>query len=81
MCCVSAMSAEAIRRCSDFDESIGCDKTEVGPGGILSSSSEKCVCDTDLCNGVEAVMTSSRGHVIIMILLLLLIDVLIGHLL
>ena len=37
----------------------------------MDAGTEICYCDTDLCNGVEAVMTSSFGHVIIMVALLI----------
>ena len=46
---------------------LGCEKFE----GALGVYKETCYCDTDLCNGVEPVITSSCGHVIIMIALLI----------
>ena len=70
-------SSETTRACSELEHSIGCDKYDVE---VFGSSTERCVCnDADLCNGVEAVMTSSCGHVIMVTTLL--INVLIGHLL
>jgi len=46
-------------------------------GEISDKDGVVCYCSTDLCNGVESVMTSSFGHVIVTVALV--IGVLIGH--
>ena len=57
--------------CSPFDKD-DCSGSQADVGG-----GEVCNCKTDLCNGVESVMTSSLGHVIVTVALV--IGVLIGH--
>jgi len=46
-------------------------------GDISDKDGVVCYCSTDMCNGVESVMTSSFGHVIVTVALV--IGVLIGH--
>ena len=76
-------SGLVVRGCesrSDVPGLLGCDDTSTP-----EQNSTTCYCDTDLCNGTMtpphngAVMTSSFGHVITVVALL--ISVVIGYLL
>ena len=60
-----------VRSCHDYD-TMGCDEKTRGDETTIS-----CYCNTDLCNG--AVMTSSFGHVVMVVAML--VTVIIGYLL